>query len=95
MGPGPSRPGDLLTPSRRDNPRGGLWRVLGHLVSNHDAACRIEVRGLGKVFLTPPRECVQKNPGKAVITLSGARNVWINGLVIVGPKGMFTSLTCG
>jgi parallel beta-helix repeat protein len=43
---------------------------------------------LGKVVLTPPKAFVEKNPGKAVITLSsGARNVWINGLVIVGPKG--------
>jgi parallel beta-helix repeat protein len=43
---------------------------------------------LGKVVLTPSKEFVEKNPKKAVITLdSGARNVWINGLVIVGPKG--------
>jgi hypothetical protein len=43
---------------------------------------------LGKVVLTPTKEFVEKNPAKAVITLTGgARNVWINGLVIVGPKG--------
>ncbi len=38
MGPRPSRPGDLLTPSRRRKARRDLWRVRGHLVSNRDFA---------------------------------------------------------
>jgi parallel beta-helix repeat protein len=42
---------------------------------------------LGKVKITPPRSYVEKKPGGAVITLTGARHVWINGLVIEGPKG--------
>jgi prepilin-type N-terminal cleavage/methylation domain-containing protein len=42
---------------------------------------------LGKVKVTPGKEYVEKNPGGAVITLHGARHVWINGLVIEGPKG--------
>ena len=42
---------------------------------------------LGKVKITPSREYVQKNPSGAVIKLHGARHVWINGLVIEGPRG--------
>ncbi len=42
---------------------------------------------LGKVIVTPPKEYVEKNPGGAVITVKGAQYVWINGLVIEGPKG--------
>src|SRR5208337_1519446 len=42
---------------------------------------------LGKVKVTPSKEYVKKNPSGAVITLHGARHVWINGLVIEGPKG--------
>jgi hypothetical protein len=34
VGPGPSRPGDLLTPSRPRQGRRALWRVRGHLMSN-------------------------------------------------------------
>ncbi len=42
---------------------------------------------LGKVKVTPSKEYVEKNPSGAVITLHGARHVWINGMVIEGPKG--------
>jgi nitrous oxidase accessory protein NosD len=42
---------------------------------------------LGKVKITSPKEYVTKNPGGAVIMLHGARHVWINGLVIEGPRG--------
>ncbi len=42
---------------------------------------------LGKVKITPSKEYVQNNPSGAVITVSGAHDVWINGLVIEGPKG--------
>jgi hypothetical protein len=42
---------------------------------------------LGKVKITPPKEYVEKNTSGAVITVKGARNVWINGLVIEGPLG--------
>lgn len=42
---------------------------------------------LGKVKITPPKEYVTKNPSGAVITLHGARHVWINGLLIEGPRG--------
>ena len=42
---------------------------------------------LGKVKVTTSKEYVQKNPSGAVISLHGARHVWINGLVIEGPKG--------
>ncbi len=42
---------------------------------------------LGKVKVTPSKDYVEKNPSGAVITLHGARYVWINGLVIEGPKG--------
>jgi parallel beta-helix repeat protein len=43
---------------------------------------------LGRVKVTPPREYVEKNPHGAVVTLTnGAQHVWINGLVIEGPKG--------
>jgi parallel beta-helix repeat protein len=43
---------------------------------------------LGKVFLTSPKAYVEKNPGGAVVTLKGAKYVWVNGFVIVGPKGL-------
>jgi hypothetical protein len=42
---------------------------------------------LGNVKVTPSKEYVEKNPSGAVITLHGARHVWINGLVIEGPLG--------
>lgn len=42
---------------------------------------------LGKVKVTPSKEYVEKNPSGAVITVQGARHVWINGLVIEGPLG--------
>jgi Right handed beta helix region len=42
---------------------------------------------LGKVVVTPPKEYVEKNPSGAVVTVKAAQNVWINGLVIEGPKG--------
>lgn len=42
---------------------------------------------LGKVKVTPPKEYVEKNPRGAVITLQGARHVWVNGLIIEGPRG--------
>ncbi len=42
---------------------------------------------LGKVKVTPSTDYVEKNPSGAVISLQGARHVWINGLVIEGPKG--------
>ncbi len=42
---------------------------------------------LGQVTITPSDEYVQSNPDGAVITLDGANYVWINGLVIEGPKG--------
>jgi hypothetical protein len=42
---------------------------------------------LGKVKVTTSKEYVENNPSGAVITLHGARHVWINGLVIEGPKG--------
>lgn len=42
---------------------------------------------LGKVKITPPKEYVQKNPSGAVIRVHSARHIWINGLVIEGPKG--------
>jgi parallel beta-helix repeat protein len=42
---------------------------------------------LGKVKVTPCKEYVEKNPSGAVIMLHGVRHVWINGLVIEGPKG--------
>lgn len=42
---------------------------------------------LGKVKITPSKEYVEKNPHGAVITLRNTRHVWINGLVIEGPKG--------
>jgi parallel beta-helix repeat protein len=42
---------------------------------------------LGKVTVTPPTGYVKNQPGGAVITLQGASHVWINGLVIEGPKG--------
>ncbi|MHB1422899.1 MAG: NosD domain-containing protein [Gemmataceae bacterium] len=43
---------------------------------------------LGKVKITPSKEYVERNPGGAVLTVTnGARHVWINGLIIEGPKG--------
>jgi hypothetical protein len=42
---------------------------------------------LGRVIITPPREYVQKNQSGAVVTLHNVRHVWVNGLVIKGPKG--------
>jgi parallel beta-helix repeat protein len=42
---------------------------------------------LGKVVVTPSADYVRKHPSGAVISVKGARSVWINGLVIEGPKG--------
>jgi serralysin len=42
---------------------------------------------LGQVVITPPPSWVQANPSGAVITVKSADYVWINGLVIQGPKG--------
>jgi hypothetical protein len=42
---------------------------------------------LGKVQITPSKEYVHKNPSGAVLTVQHAGHVWINGLVIEGPKG--------
>jgi hypothetical protein len=42
---------------------------------------------LGRVVITPPSQYVQKNPSGAVITLQNVRHIWVNGLVIKGPKG--------
>lgn len=42
---------------------------------------------LGRVRITPPKEYVQKNRSGAVVTLHNVRHVWVNGLVIKGPKG--------
>jgi hypothetical protein len=42
---------------------------------------------LGKVKVTLPKEYVEKNPGEAVVTLDNVHHVWINGLVVEGPKG--------
>jgi len=42
---------------------------------------------LGRAKVTPSSNYVRQNPSGAVITLQGARYVWINGLVIEGPLG--------
>jgi parallel beta-helix repeat protein len=42
---------------------------------------------LGKVVVTVSKEYVEKNPQGAVVSVKGAENVWINGLVLEGPKG--------
>jgi parallel beta-helix repeat protein len=42
---------------------------------------------LGKVKITPSAEYVTSNPHGAVITVSGAQYIWINGLIIEGPRG--------
>lgn len=42
---------------------------------------------LGRVKVTPPKEYVARNPGGAVIYLENIAHVWINGLVIAGPRG--------
>ena len=42
---------------------------------------------IGKVRITPSSSYVGANPGGAVIELNGAQHVWINGLVIEGPRG--------
>jgi len=42
---------------------------------------------LGNVKITPTREYVKEHSGGAVITVQGAHHVWINGLVIEGPRG--------
>jgi hypothetical protein len=42
---------------------------------------------LGKVKITPSPEYVRQNRSGAVLTVRGASHVWINGLVIEGPKG--------
>ena len=42
---------------------------------------------LGRVKITPSRQYTEKYPSAAVITFHGARHVWINGLVIEGPRG--------
>src|SRR5262249_19151436 len=42
---------------------------------------------LGQVTITPSATWVAANPSGSVIRLSGATNVWINGLNIQGPLG--------
>jgi hypothetical protein len=42
---------------------------------------------LGRVKVTPSKEYVAKNPSGAVVTLQNIEHVWINGLVIAGPRG--------
>lgn len=42
---------------------------------------------LGDVYVTPSAAYVTAQPGGAVVTVAGASHIWINGLVIEGPRG--------
>jgi hypothetical protein len=42
---------------------------------------------LGNVTVTPSADYVTANPSGSVVGISGAQYIWINGLVIEGPKG--------
>jgi hypothetical protein len=80
-----SAPGDIVYARAGTYVESLLIRKSGRPAAPIILSCAPDA--LGKVKLTPPKEYVEKNPSGAVIILHGAQHVWINGLVIEGPKG--------
>lgn len=80
-----ARPGDVVYV------RAGTYREAISLTRSGTADKPIVVScapgDLGKVKVTPSANWVRANPRGAVVTFRSVSHVWVNGLVIEGPKG--------